>query len=92
MPQIFKHGTYRVYFWTNENDPLEPVHVHVIEGQPRANATKLWITQTGRAVLCNNASRISPYELRKLIKVIEANSDLIIKTWYSCFGEIDYYC
>ena len=33
MPQIFKYGKYRVYFWVNENDPLEPVHVHVIEGQ-----------------------------------------------------------
>ena len=29
MPQIFKMGEYYIYFWTNENDPLEPIHVHV---------------------------------------------------------------
>ena len=27
MPQVFKVGSYWVYFWANENDPLEPVHV-----------------------------------------------------------------
>ena len=27
MPQVFKIGSYYVYFWTNENEPLEPVHV-----------------------------------------------------------------
>lgn len=39
----FKIGSYWVYFWTNENDPLEPVHVHVAEGSPQPNATKIWI-------------------------------------------------
>lgn len=34
MPQIFKIGAYTVFFWANENAPLEPIHVHVAE---RAN-------------------------------------------------------
>lgn len=34
MPQIFKIGSYWVYFWANESDPLEPVHVHVSPGAP----------------------------------------------------------
>ena len=25
MPQVFKMGPYLVYFWSNENEPLEPV-------------------------------------------------------------------
>ena len=29
MPQIFRIGPYWVYFWSNESQPLEPVHVHV---------------------------------------------------------------
>ena len=92
MPQIFKYGKYRVYFWVNENDPLEPVHVHVIEGNPAANATKIWITQTGRCILCHNASRIPSYDLRKIMKVIDANSAYIIQQWHACFNEISYYC
>lgn len=31
MPRVFKIGSYIIYFWVNENDPLEPVHVHVCE-------------------------------------------------------------
>lgn len=27
MPQIFRMGEYWIYFWTNENKPIEPVHV-----------------------------------------------------------------
>lgn len=27
MPQIFRTGSYWVYFWANENDPLEPIVV-----------------------------------------------------------------
>ena len=50
MPQVFKIGPYWVYFWANESDPLEPVHVHVAEGAPSANATKVWITKAGKCL------------------------------------------
>lgn len=58
MPQIFKIGSYVVYFWMNENAPLEPVHVHVSERVPSPNATKIWITKSGKSLLCNNNSMI----------------------------------
>ena len=45
MPQVFKIAGYTVYFWVNENDPLEPVHVHISKGVPSPNATKIWITK-----------------------------------------------
>lgn len=48
MPQIFRFGSYWVYFWTNENKPLEPVHVHISKGNPTGNATKVWITKSGK--------------------------------------------
>lgn len=35
MPQIFRMGEYWIYFWTNENKPVEPIHVHVAKGAPR---------------------------------------------------------
>ena len=43
MPQIFKLGSYNVYFWSNESCPLEPVHVHVSQGSPAESTTKIWI-------------------------------------------------
>ena len=92
MPQVLRIGPYSVYFWSNENDPLEPIHVHISEGKATADSTKIWITSAGKALLCNNASGIPDKVLRKLIKVVEANSDKIIEEWLNFFGEIRYYC
>lgn len=92
MPQIFKIGSYVVYFWMNENDPLEPIHVHVAEGVPTSGATKIWITRTGKCLLCNNTSKISSKKLSYIQRIIEARSKEIIQKWYDTFGEITYYC
>ena len=92
MPKIFRIGSYIIYFWSNENDPLEPVHVHIAEGRATANATKIWITSSGKALLCNNNSQIPQRTLNNMIRYIEANSGIIINKWYAQFGEIRYYC
>lgn len=92
MPPIFKVGSYIVYFWSNENEPLEPVHVHIAKNTPQKNATKVWITKNGKTLVCNNSSRIPSKDLRDLIKMIEANSEEIIDKWYEYFGEIRFFC
>lgn len=92
MPQIFRIGPYIIYFWSNENDPLEPIHVHIAEGRASANATKIWITRTGKALLSNNNSQIPLPVLRKLMRFIDANSQTIIEKWSKQFGEIKFFC
>jgi hypothetical protein len=92
MPQILRIGPYIIYFWSNESNPLEPVHVHIAEGRDSANATKLWITRSGKVILCNNNSNIPTRVLHKLMRVVEANSADIIKEWLNRFGEIRYFC
>lgn len=92
MPQIFKIGSYSIYFWSNENSPLEPIHVHISEGKASANATKIWITGSGKALLCNNNSHIPSKTLNNMIRYIEANSSIIVNKWHEQFGEIAYYC
>ena len=92
MPQIFKVGAYWVYFWANESDPLEPIHVHIAEGKPTANATKVWITQTGKCLLCHNKSNIPSVTLRNIMRVIEARSADVIQKWKLYFSEIEFYC
>ena len=92
MPQIFRIGPYIIYFWSNENKPLEPVHVHVAEGRATANATTIWITRTGKTLLCNNSSKIPERILRNIMRMIEANSESIINQWTEHFGEIRYFC
>ena len=51
MPQIFKIGSYIIYFWANEGMPVEPVHVHVSKGVPSEYATKIWVTKAGKCLL-----------------------------------------
>lgn len=92
MPQVFKIGSYWVYFWSNENDPLEPVHVHVAKGAPQANATKIWITRSGKCYLANNNSDIEKHTLQNIMKIIEARSSEVIEKWESFFGTVFYYC
>ena len=122
MPQIFKVGSFVIYFWSNENNPTEPIHVHVSEGRASAipaskmicqqitanakveanhlankyareyNSTKIWITATGKTLLCNNNSKVPNKILINIMRNIEANSDLIINKWREQFGEIKYYC
>ena len=92
MPQELKIGPYTIYFWSNENDPLEPVHVNIAEGKAVPNATKIWITSTGKTLVCNNNSDIPDRILRRLLRVIEANAQKITSDWLTHFGEIKYYC
>lgn len=92
MPQVFKIGSYWVYFWANENKPLEPVHVHVSKGNPTENATKIWITKAGKCLLENNSSKIQKHTLNNIMRIIEARSIEIISKWKEFFGRADFYC
>ena len=92
MPQIFRIGSYIIYFWSNEGNPIEPVHVHIAEGRATASATKIWITSSGKTLLCNNNSQIPQKLLKNMMRYIEANSNTIIEKWYIHFRQIRYYC
>lgn len=76
MPQVFKLGSYWVYFWTNEGKPMEPIHVHISQGSPSENATKVWITKAGKTLLANNNSHIPVHILRNMMRIIEASPPL----------------
>ena len=92
MPQILRIGPYSIYFWSNEGDPLEPIHVHVSEGRASATATKIWITSTGKTILSNNNSKIPERMLSDIMDVIEARSFEIVRKWQDHHGEIRFYC
>ena len=92
MPQVFKIGSYVVYFWLNEGMPLEPIHVHIAQGTPCANGTKVWVTRKGRALLAGNTSKIPDRQLRIMMDVIEARHHEIEELWKKKFGVITYYC
>lgn len=89
MPQIFRIGSYLIYFWSNESKPLEPIHVHISEGIPSEKATKVWITQSGRCLLCHNQSDIPSRKLKIMMRIIEARNQEIKKSYKNGYPILD---
>lgn len=85
MPSLFKVLGFKVYFWSNEGMPLEPVHVHVSDGAVTRNATKFWVYEDGSVHLESNGSNISSVDINKLIRILEAHSDEIVFKWKTFF-------
>jgi len=92
VPSVFRFGKYLVFFWSNENG--EPIHVHVCEGTPSPNATKIWLTRSGQCIVAHNKSRIPKRELAELQEIISAQFFLIRRMWmeHFCVDEIHYFC
>lgn len=86
MPRVLRIDSYNVFFCSNEGDPLEPIHVHVAEGIPTANSTKIWISSTGKCLLSNNNSHIPERALRNIMRILEAYHQEIITRWNDYFG------
>ena len=92
MPQVFRIGGYVVFIWYAESNPLEPIHVHVCEGIPSENATKIWITKELKTLPAHNKSNIPSHKLNYIMKTIEARAFEIVALWKEDFGEVTFYC
>lgn len=92
MPQIFRIGSYIVCIWSDEGLPVEPIHVHVSQGKPSANSTKIWITKSQKCIVANNKSKISPHVLSDIIDLIELRAPFIVQIWKEHFGDVKFFC
>ncbi len=79
MPVVFRYKGYRLFFYSNEGEPLEPLHIHVRKGELVA---KFWIQPR---ISVGEAYGIKSSELRKLMQVIEENRKLIERCWNEYF-------
>ena len=90
VPTILRIGRYVIYFWSNENNPREFIHVHISVKHAAPNSTKLWITSNGDVIVFNNNSKIPEKDLNRIIEVIKNNIAEIESAWFDNFGEIHY--
>ncbi len=81
MPTVLRWKGYRFFFFSNEGDPIEPVHVHIRKDR---NVAKFWLEPV---VALAESYGMNPQELNKLQKVVENNAKLFKKAWYEYFGE-----
>lgn len=81
MPTIFKIGSFRFFFYSNEGNPREPVHVHVERDETEA---KFWLWPD--VSLAYNDG-FNAKTLRELIIIIEDRRDDIERAWNEFFRE-----
>ena len=65
--------------------------MHISQGGPSENATKVWITSAGKCLIANNNSHIPLHILKNMVRMIEARSSEVIEKWTDYFGESEYY-
>lgn len=79
MPKIFEWKGYIFFFFSNEGDPLEPIHVHVRKGE---NIAKFWISPE---VSLASSWGMSSQELSMLENAIKEHKAQIVEKWNEYF-------
>jgi hypothetical protein len=81
MPTVFRRGGYRFYFFSNEGDPREPVHVHVRRGGAEA---KFWLVPE---VAVAESFGFNATELNALLRMVNDERARIDGAWNGYFGD-----
>lgn len=77
MPVVTRIGSYRFFFYSNEND--EPPHVHV---QRERKLAKFWLRQ----VALDTSRGFAAHELREIERLVVENRTLFLEAWDEFFS------
>jgi hypothetical protein len=80
MPTVFRHNGFRFFFYSNEGNPREPVHVHVRKGGGEA---KFWVSPE---VVPANSAGFDAGTLRRLALIVAERKDEITEAWHGHFS------
>lgn len=81
MPLVVRINGYRLFFYSNEGDPREPIHVHVERAEKEA---KLWLDPD---IAVAESHGFNASELRGIMRLVEEHRGLIERTWHEHFGD-----
>lgn len=79
MPTVFRHHGFRFFFYSNEGNPREPLHVHV---ERDACEAKFWLEP---AVRVAGNDGFDAKVLRELTKLVESRHCVIERAWHEFF-------
>ena len=77
MPTVLRIGSYRFFFYANENN--EPAHIHI---QYERALAKFWL----KPVVYAGSTGFSAHELIKLNKLVEENRQMLLEAWNEFFS------
>jgi hypothetical protein len=81
MPNLFTVDGFRFFFYSNEGDPREPIHVHVRKAGCEA---KVWIDPN---IAVDDSHGFSARELRFILDLATKRRQLIRNAWNDHFGD-----
>ncbi len=76
MPTVLRIGSYRFFFYSNENG--EPHHIHI---QRESSLAKFWL----KPVALASSTGFAAHELNKLVGMVEKNQNLFVEAWDEFF-------
>lgn len=79
MPVVFRDRGYRFHFYSNEGDPREPVHIHVVKD---GHDAKFWLHPEVNVAYNKGFTRRELYELSAMI---EMRRNQIEEAWHEFF-------
>jgi hypothetical protein len=80
MPLVFAFRGCRFFFFSNEGDPREPIHVHV---RREAKLAKFWIVPE---VALADSHGFSARELNNISRIIDNRKAEIVEAWNEHFN------
>lgn len=80
MPVVFRWLGVRFFFYSNEGNPREPLHVHAERNGAEA---KIWLFPDVRV---GDSAGFDRRMLHELVSVVELRRDDIERAWHEHFG------
>jgi hypothetical protein len=80
MPVILRFRGYVFFFYSNEGNPLEPVHIHVRNAESEA---KFWLEPD--ISLARNDG-FNSKELKEIFVIVETHRMQFTEAWYDYFS------
>jgi hypothetical protein len=80
MPKVLVIRGFKFFFYSNEGDPLERMHIHVRKNQYVA---KFWL---GPTVQLASSWGFTPKELNWLEKTVLEHQEVLAEAWNEYFG------
>lgn len=80
MPVVLRYKAYVFFFFSNEGDPREPMHIHVRRG---GDTAKIWLEPE---IMVAGSHGMSAQELRELVRVARRSRAQLTKAWKEFFS------
>jgi len=80
MPVVLRYKNFRLFFYSNEGNPREPLHIHIRKGEAVA---KFWVEPE---VKLASSYGMTSSELTELAGIVSDNRETIERAWHEFFG------